>query len=273
MNTTLTTLENLIDWYKHNDYSQVAEWTVSKLLEQIEIRLDLLAHALRNSGHIENDIRWQLLSRNKIDLMNMNYSRPASANSMKSEYAELITKAGMVGLASSNSQEHTPIQKDYIVHLPNEERGLVAYLPLSSATDDAILRDLSHLIKQARQRLDIPEPTEPRSNPCRSALKSIIKYKALSYLDICLYNIVEGNLNEHPKKFGHIATALSHHPLSRHTSNEVLPEELRQWNLRFYSCKLLNEDWIRDIMVNIHAEKSLQNSLVGEFMLSRYKLI
>lgn len=273
MNTTRTTLENLIDWYKHNDYSQVAEWTVSKLLEQIEIRLDLLAHALRNSGNIENDIRWQLLSRNTIDLMNMNHSRPASANSMKSEYAELITKSGMVCLASSDSQEQTAIQNDYIVRLPNEERGLVAYLPLSSATDEAITQDLKHLIQQARQKLDIPEPEVPRSNPYLSALNSIIRYKALSYLDICLFNIVELRLSEHPKKFNLIAKAISHHPLSLSANNEVLMEDVKHWNRRFYTCKLLKQSWIRDIMVNIHAKPSFTKSLVGEYILSRDKLI
>ncbi|MGR5301628.1 DUF6387 family protein [Vibrio alfacsensis] len=256
----------LIEWVSNKDYSTIyssehkQQWTVATLLEQLEIRLEFIEHALNNSGRISNRIQWkQLNERNLIDLPKF------SQSVVIGEHCQLQYKAGLRDLLEMEANlAHRHRQDEFVIETLDGEMGAVVYLPLSTLTDAQIIQDLTYNLAKIRAQLAIPEPTlEAQRTQMIGAIRSIKKYRAIDYLDILIWAIQKHQLSDLASineviSLGEIASALN--TISCDHDEHIDTTTVSTWRRDFYSKKLFDKNWFQQVSINIKKDKSLMSS-------------
>lgn len=262
-------IEILMNWVQKKDYSQINNWTVFQLLEQLEERLKFLDHALRNQGNISKHISWMTLDKDIIEIQG-DYS-PI----VKSNRCELLPKSGLAALASlpairgHDDEPSIAIKKaEYAFQNLDGELFVALAVALSKSTDKEILQDLAYALVKIREDLGIPEPSELEGRTQNlGAIKSIVNYRAIEYLDIVLWLIKEYQLSYIPEfNKGIISTIELTKLLNINkppSKVELGSEELTKWNSRFLSTKLIDPEWIKATMENIRKDKNLMETSVN----------
>lgn len=250
----------LLDWVKEKDYSQLDSWTVDTFLKQIEVRLDLIAQAIENSGYIDNDIRWKQLNQHELNLIERIDRKPTLAP-VNGTHVSLLSKMQMGALSELQVKEPAA-NSEYLL---DEDNGTLALsIQLKNSTTEELIKELTSVITKSRQIFNISEPVLGHTSH-NSAVKSLLNYRALMYLDICTFIIFEQKINHFPKKHTLVAQAMDNHPLYKNI-NEIGVETLKKWYRQFYLPKLLNEQWVTSTLITIRSEHSLLNSQISSLI-------
>lgn len=263
-----TKIEILMNWVERKDYSQINNWTVFQLLEQLEERLKFLDHALRNQGDISKHISWMILDKDIIEIQG--YQSPV----VKGNRCELLPKSGLAALATLpaiKEPDDVPsiaIKKaEYVFQNLDGELFVALAVALSKSTDKEILQDLAYSLVKIREELGIPEPSELEGRTQnKGAIRSIVNYRTIEYLDIVLWLIKEyqlssiSDLHKGIISTEDLARVLN---INRPSNAELLGQaEITKWNSRFLSTKLIDPEWMKATMENIRKDTSLMETSV-----------
>ena len=261
-------IEILMNWVQKKDYSQINNWTVLQLLEQLDERLKFLDHAMRNHGHISKHISWMTLDKDVIEIQG--YNSPVS----KGNRCELLPKSGLAALATLpaiKDPDDVPsisIKKaEYVFQNLEGELFVALAVALSKSSDKEILRDMAYSLVKIREELGIPEPRELEGRTQnKGAIRSIVNYRSIEYLDIVLWLVQEYHLSSIS---GLHMGVISTEELARVLNVNIPPKaellgqaEITKWNSRFLSTKLIDPEWTKATMENIRKDKSLLETSV-----------
>ncbi|MBM7038209.1 DUF6387 family protein [Vibrio ulleungensis] len=278
MNKAQEDKKTLDQWIESKSYSQIwssvhtnnealTEWTVSQLLEQTKIRLDFIAHALLNSGNISNCIQWrQLNERNLIDLP------PVILSTTVGTHCQLLKKTGIKELLEMEANvAHATMLDEYLVTLPDGEQGIFAYIPLSTYTSKQLHKDFVAFEKDVRNQVKIQEPIAVEKRTEKSgAIRSLISYRAIIYLDILIWLIHEHKLDsidDIPSIItaNEIASALNIHKLDT-DDEDIGASNIRSWKRDFYSPKLTKSNWFERISIQIRQDQEMMSLKVSTLL-------
>ncbi len=260
----------LVEWVSNKNYSAIytseykLQWTVATLLEQIEIRLEFIEHALNNSGRISSRVQWrQLNERNLIDLPKF------SQSVVTGEHCQLQYKAGLRDLLEMEANlAHKHRQDEFVIETLDGEIGAVVYLPLSTLTDAQIIQDITYNLPKIRAQLEISEPTlDAQRTQLIGAIRSIKKYRTIDYLDILIWAIQKYQLSDLASinkviSLGEIASALN--TINNDYDEHVDATTVSTWRRDYYSKKLFDRNWLRSISINIRKDVTLMAMSISQ---------
>ncbi len=269
--------QQLYQWLKGKDYSVIYNWSVGDFLEQLEIRLGLISDALRNSGHIDKDIRWVQINRHDIRITGSITNRLSTR--ISDDTIQLHDADTLQAFAEILNKRSSKLSRQaYAVPISDTEQNSVAYLASIgidlSKPDDQILKSVKSVLPKIRELTGIPEPTpESQRQPREGAIRSFCRYRVIEYLDILLFLINQLGLNTLAgrKKPTLFANALNQ--LQGNHDNQLGQSDLYTWNRDFYYSKLFNltfpdeyTPWFKSTLNQIRSDQDLLATPVAEVL-------
>ncbi|MGR5430183.1 hypothetical protein ACPV56_09380 [Vibrio astriarenae] len=250
----------LEEWFELRDYeAPINTLSVGSYLQEIEMRLSLWEHALVNQGKVSNDIRWKQLKSSvqlghldistrlyngsgiqvlRVDELQLFAKRPHEE--LTGDTLEEWNQATRANQQSLKIQEYSPIS-------PNEQLN-VAMLADLNKSDKQLMVEFLAALGKARQYLKIDSVSDKKNYPKLKSIISHLKHRALQYLDILLYMLIEDGVMTPTKQHKIIAKTLD--------ETDVGADVIKARTRDYYKPKLLDTKWMNEHFTNIRSTPS-----------------
>ena len=155
------------------------------------------------------------------------------------------------------AQEIGASQAEYLCPMETDRKQILLSVDIEHATNESLIKQFASLLPELREILGIPEPSSTHKPHNKlGTVKKLLSYKAIQYLDLKLYCI----LNSPPGEEWQLSDDLMMTWLLIDNKNINVDktskgaEDFKQYRKDFYMPKLLNQAYLDDLITTTRSD-------------------
>lgn len=163
-------------------------------------------------------------------------------------------------VAYTNAQTMAINQLEYLCPMEIGRKQVLLSVDLEHASDEYLTKQFSSLLQSIRAQVGVPEPSQAHK-PHNKLLtvKKLLAYKAIQYLDLKLYCIINSPPGEEWQlsddfMIKWLLADNEHMNTKKTRENPKGPENFKQYRKDFYCPKLLNQTYIDELISNTRSD-------------------
>ncbi|SQD79600.1 DUF6387 family protein [Moritella yayanosii] len=157
----------------------------------------------------------------------------------------------------SQAQVTATNQAEYLCPMETDRKQILLSFDIEHATNDSLIKQLASLLPEIREILGIPEPSSTHKPHNKlGTVKKLLSYKAIQYLDLKLYCILNSPLGEEwqlSDDFMMTWLLIDNKNINVDKTSKGA-EDFKQYRKDFYMPKLLNQAYLDDLITTTRSD-------------------